>query len=415
MSLSRHCVLSVYVVLGLLVIALQLRWMTLTSLNKSKLKQLLGEFESPQSTLPLKHNMSMSCQKLIQGDVDEINRTSILNTKDLHLQKDLHLHIGELRSCSNYFRSRRFINHSVRSELDFPIAYSILIFKDFNQFVSLLEAIWRPQNVYCVHVDGKSSNMFHAAVRRLTSCFTNVFVASRLVRVQWGTFTVLEPELVCMRDLWMVPTKWRYFINLTGQEFPLKTNYELVEILQAYNGTNDIFGTSSRANKGRWRRVLPAPHGITPMKGPVHVIASRDFVDYVLHSHVARDFLHWTNKTKYPDETFFPSLNNNRHLRVPGHYAGDPETRDRRFLGRYKIWKSYGLPCKGRYVRLICVLGVGDLAMLTKAAGLFANKFDSSFQPVAYECMREWYFQKVEREQHGNLEFDVSLYRRHAA
>ncbi|XP_046561646.1 beta-1,3-galactosyl-O-glycosyl-glycoprotein beta-1,6-N-acetylglucosaminyltransferase-like [Haliotis rubra] len=230
MSLSRRCVLSVYVVLGLLIMTLQLRWMTLTFLHKQQLKHSLNEFEFPQRALPLPHSMITSCQKLIQGDEDEINRTSILSTSDLHLQKDLNVHIGELRSCSKYLRSRRFINHAVRSELDFPIAYSILIFKDFDQFVSLLEAIWRPQNVYCVHVDGKSSHMFHVAVRRLMSCFTNVFMASRAVRVQWGTFTVLQPELVCMRDMWRLPTKWRYFINLTGQEFPLKTNYELVEI-----------------------------------------------------------------------------------------------------------------------------------------------------------------------------------------
>ncbi|XP_067671806.1 beta-1,3-galactosyl-O-glycosyl-glycoprotein beta-1,6-N-acetylglucosaminyltransferase-like [Haliotis asinina] len=393
---------------------LQLRWMTLTSLHKRQLKHSLSEFEFPLCVPPLQHIMRTSCKRLIQGDEAEINRTSILSTKDLHLQKDLNVHIGELRSCSNYLRSRRFIHHAMRTELDFPIAYSILIFKDFDQFVSLLEAIWRPQNVYCVHVDWKSSHVFHVAVRRLTSCFTNVFIASRTVRVQWGTFTVLEPELVCMKDMWRLQTKWRYFINLTGQEFPLKTNYELVKILQAYNGTNDIFGTSRRANKGRWSGALPAPHAITPMKGPVHVIASRGFVEFVLHSHVAHDFLQWTTKTKYPDETFFASLNNNKHLEVPGHYAGDPENRDRKFFGRYKIWKDYGLPCRGRYVRLICVFGVGDLARLTTAVGLFANKFHASFQPMAYQCVREWYFQKVERELHGHLDFDVSLYRQHA-
>jgi beta-1,3-galactosyl-O-glycosyl-glycoprotein beta-1,6-N-acetylglucosaminyltransferase/N-acetyllactosaminide beta-1,6-N-acetylglucosaminyltransferase len=36
---------------------------------------------------------------------------------------------------------------------------------------------------------------------------------------------------------------WRYFINLTGQEFPLKTNKELVRILTALRGANDIRGS----------------------------------------------------------------------------------------------------------------------------------------------------------------------------
>ena len=34
----------------------------------------------------------------------------------------------------------------------------------------------------------------------------------------------------------------RYFINLTGQEYPLKTNGELVEILKTLNGSNIIHG-----------------------------------------------------------------------------------------------------------------------------------------------------------------------------
>ena len=48
-----------------------------------------------------------------------------------------------------------------------------------------------------------------------------------------------------MEELWS-HKKWKYFINLTGQEFPLKTNLELVRILTAYNGANDLEGTIKR-------------------------------------------------------------------------------------------------------------------------------------------------------------------------
>ena len=37
-----------------------------------------------------------------------------------------------------------------------------------------------------------------------------------------------------------VGADWRYYINLAGSAFPLKTNAELVQILKLYNGTNDI-------------------------------------------------------------------------------------------------------------------------------------------------------------------------------
>ena len=40
--------------------------------------------------------------------------------------------------------------------------------------------------------------------------------------------------------------QWKYFINLSGQMFPLHTNAELVQILKLYNGANDIEGTYKR-------------------------------------------------------------------------------------------------------------------------------------------------------------------------
>ena len=39
-------------------------------------------------------------------------------------------------------------------------------------------------------------------------------------------------------------TDWKYHINLAGQEFPLKTNLELVRILKAFNGSNLIQGST---------------------------------------------------------------------------------------------------------------------------------------------------------------------------
>ena len=38
--------------------------------------------------------------------------------------------------------------------------------------------------------------------------------------------------------LLLFPDKWKYYINLTGEEFPLVTNAELVSILSRLKGTN---------------------------------------------------------------------------------------------------------------------------------------------------------------------------------
>jgi len=68
---------------------------------------------------------------------------------------------------------------------------------------------------------------------------------SLLLHVLCGS--VLLPEINCMHDLMRYYRRqFRYFINLTGQEFPLRTNLELVRIARIFNGSNDVAGSFSR-------------------------------------------------------------------------------------------------------------------------------------------------------------------------
>lgn len=77
-----------------------------------------------------------------------------------------------------------------------------------------------------------------------------------------------------------------------------------------------------RARAKRWQSHLPAPQGIIPTQGNVHITASRGYVDYVLHNLTALSFLSWVRGTRVPDETYFSTLNHNPHLAVPGSYRG---------------------------------------------------------------------------------------------
>ncbi|BFZ13676.1 hypothetical protein BsWGS_16715 [Bradybaena similaris] len=223
--------------------------------------------------------------------------------------------------CRTFVNSRGYIlSPLTKEEEDFPLAFSILAFKEVEMVERLLRAIYRPQNYYCIHVDNKSSELFYNSVSAIAKCFSNVFVARKRVDVQWGTYTVLEPEIRCMEELWRYP-KWKYFIDLTGQEFPLKTNYELVKILTVYDGANDVEGKVKRANKERWR--APPPFGIRPVKGAAHITVNRDFVDYILHNETAKALLYWTEKnTSVGVEVFFATLNHNPQLGIRGSYKG---------------------------------------------------------------------------------------------
>ncbi|KAL3870388.1 hypothetical protein ACJMK2_038456, partial [Sinanodonta woodiana] len=70
----------------------------------------------------------------------------------------------------------------------------------------------------------------------------------------------------------------------------------------------------------RWKKAGNPPHNILPSKGNVHIIANREFVDFLVNNKTAKDFYEWTNHTEVPDETFFSSMNHNPHLRIRGQY-----------------------------------------------------------------------------------------------
>jgi len=138
-------------------------------------------------------------------------------------------------------------------------------------------------------------------------------------------------------------TQWKYIINTAGQAFPLRTNRELVSILRAYNGSNDIEGmygakllkyrfenewienveTKSLSKSGR-KNPSP-PHALKIVRGSAYGVFSREFVEFVLRDQRAIDLLEWSRKTWSPDEHYWATLHHsgvNPHLKAPGSFSG---------------------------------------------------------------------------------------------
>ena len=191
---------------------------------------------------PMFRAPTANCVKLFDGDMAEQNRTR--NWMEIRIPDELFQNLTF--DCDAFIRDRRYFTKSTSGEeSEFPLAFNILMYEEVEQFERLLRAIYRPQNYYCIHVDRQSKQTIRDSVGAIANCFENVFVAQKTVDVRWGYFSVLESELYCMEEL-LKYKKWKYFINLTGKEWPLKTNLELVKILTAINGSNILEGTKKR-------------------------------------------------------------------------------------------------------------------------------------------------------------------------
>ena len=153
------------------------------------------------------------CEKVIRGKFENLQTHSSL----LDMYPDRQKYVESLNDCVEVLQGRRYLRKPVnQKEASFPLAFSILAYKDAQQLENLLSLIYRPQNIYCIYIDRKSAEELFLSMRKLGRCLPNVIVESRRFTVTWGFESVLRAELQCMRTLVQRHKKWKYFINLTG-------------------------------------------------------------------------------------------------------------------------------------------------------------------------------------------------------
>ncbi|XP_039087783.1 N-acetyllactosaminide beta-1,6-N-acetylglucosaminyl-transferase isoform X3 [Hyaena hyaena] len=236
--------------------------------------------------------------------------------------------------CKDYLIRNHYITSPLsEEEVTFPLAYVMVIHKDFDTFERLFRAVYMPQNVYCVHVDEKAPAEFKESVRQLLTCFPNAFVASKIEPVVYAGISRLQADLNCLKDLVASKVPWKYAINTCGQDFPLKTNKEIVRYLKGFKGKNitpgvlppdhaikrtkyvhqEHIGKDGSFVKNTNILKTSPPHQLTIYFGTAYVALTREFVNFVFHDKRAIDLLHWSKDTYSPDEHFWVTLN-----RIPG-------------------------------------------------------------------------------------------------
>ncbi|XP_067424436.1 N-acetyllactosaminide beta-1,6-N-acetylglucosaminyl-transferase-like [Emydura macquarii macquarii] len=308
-------------------------------------------------------------------------------------------------ACSDYGMHNHYVTSPLSAEeAAFPLAYIITLHKEFDTFERLFRAIYMPQNVYCVHVDEKAPAEFKQKVETLLNCFPNAFVASKNEPVIYAGISRLQADLNCMKDLLESGVRWKYLLNACGQDFPLKTNKELVQHLKGYKGKNITPGVLPPAHViSRTKYVYkehigadfsymkktdvlkrPPPHNLTIYFGSAYIAVTKQFVEFLLNDQRAVDLYEWSKDTYSPDEHFWVTLN-----RIPGVPGSMPNASWEGNLRAIK-WSdmaSYHGGCHGHYVRDICVYGTGDLMWLFNSSSMFANKFELKTYPLTVECL----------------------------
>ncbi|XP_038658846.1 beta-1,3-galactosyl-O-glycosyl-glycoprotein beta-1,6-N-acetylglucosaminyltransferase 7 [Scyliorhinus canicula] len=323
--------------------------------------------------------------------------------------------LQDLVNCSRIILEHHFITRSLsQEEASYPLAYIITIHKEFEMFVKLLRAIYNPQNVYCIHVDQKSSEDYKRKVKSLVDCFENIFIASKLEHVVYAGFSRLQTDINCMKDLVKSKVDWMHVINLCGQDFPIKTNLEIIQhVKRKWDGKNITPGIlqpqnmkyrtqysyKEEVNNGNGyvyqlnlKKIEP-PVELELYFGTAYYALTKKFVKFVLEDTRAKALLEWSRDTYSPDEHYWVTLN--RLNDAPG------TTPNVTWEGNVRAvkWAPIAGPspedCYGYYVHDICVYGLRDLKWITAQPDMFANKFEMSTSPLTVKCMEHWHRNRV--------------------
>ena len=81
---------------------------------------------------------------------------------------------------------------------------------------------------------------------------------------------------------------------------------------------------------------------------------------------------------------------------------------------RYKKWQNDvtddGTVCRGKYIRGICVIGIGDLPQVANHAGLFVNKLYIEYEYLALDCLEEILLERTLDQYINHRKIDVGFY-----
>src|SRR3990172_9342606 len=119
------------------------------------------------------------------------------------------------------------------------IAYLILVHRYPGQFKKHFRAIYHPPTYYLVHVGKRTGAGLQTEEQDFLSSFANASLL-KSQSILWGGYSIVDAELRGIEELLKISSEWEFFINLSGQDFPLKSQTHIQDFLSRNTGNDFI-------------------------------------------------------------------------------------------------------------------------------------------------------------------------------
>ncbi|PWN64239.1 beta-1,6-N-acetylglucosaminyltransferase [Chryseobacterium viscerum] len=205
------------------------------------------------------------------------------------------------------------------------IAYFIMVHHKPELFKEMFQKIYTRDQFYLIHIDRKTKSKIIEEIQLYIIQFPNVYILDSLNIVSGG-FSMVQAELNAMEFLLNVSREWDYFINLSGEDYPLKSQNIIREFLTINKGRNYLFYYDQKFYRPDtlqriqnhftelahmissliYKRTFMK--GVTPYIGGKWFIFTRETCSFLANNQMVMDFEDYYFHTFLPAESFFQTV-----------------------------------------------------------------------------------------------------------
>ncbi|MBK8442866.1 MAG: glycosyl transferase [Sphingobacteriales bacterium] len=279
------------------------------------------------------------------------------------------------------------------------IAYFILVHRFPEQFKRLFKALYHPENHYLIHLDKKASIDIYDDIKDFLTDFPSTYILES-ENVVWGGYSMVQAELNGMSYLLKLNVEWDFFINLSGQDYPLKSQKVIREYLTQNKGNNflkiadQLLVRPETMNRieNHFTETIDGFSDITykraylkdvvPYIGGQWMILTRQCCEFICNSGEAKKFEDYYKNTLIADESFFQTVLMNTSF--DGVLIND----DKRAI----IWVPDGdIKLRPK------TFTEDDVKFLLEGNNLFARKFDDNIDSNIIDNMELFFNQPLNK------------------
>lgn len=205
------------------------------------------------------------------------------------------------------------------------IAYFIMIHHKPETFIKMFQKIYTRDQFYLIHIDRKANAEVTEAIQQYLVQYPNAYILESRNIVSGG-FNMIQSELDAMEFLLNVSSEWDYFINLSGEDYPLKSQNIIRAFLTANKGQNYLsYYNQTSYRPDTLQRIqnhfTELNHkissfiykrdfmkGVTPYIGGKWMIITRDTCAFLSNNKRVMDFEEYYLHTLLPAESFFQTV-----------------------------------------------------------------------------------------------------------